>query len=179
MLLQSEASRSRSGAPCRRDHLVPALFRVAVAAALTAVAVTGTAAPAGASPSSDAVGNAQARAMARALAAQHTSGKSVLMVHAPAKGIPALARKATGKGAKVRHRFDRLGAFSISVPQAQVGEVAAQLQASGASVTPVATRKLQSTPNDPGYAQQAAYYNNVKAPAAWDLGHGSPSVKIA
>ena len=89
---------------------------------------------------------------------------------------------AKAHGALVRQRIPQLAAVTIDVPAQAADRVVEALsrRADVRDVERVALRRTAFVPNDPAWATaQTAYLNEVNAPEAWDLTHGSSAVKIA
>ena len=105
--------------------------------------------------------------------------QQVLVVHGSAAQLSAAESIATSHHGRTRHRLPSLHALSLSVPVTDAAATAYALQARGLTVTRAVTRHFAAVPDDVQYPHQAVYLSAVKAPAAWDVTHGSASVKVA
>jgi subtilisin family serine protease/flagellar hook assembly protein FlgD len=124
------------------------------------------------------------------LSGANGSADTVLIVHAArshsVRSLLGAGRTEGGSsfaGLAVRHSLDALGAFSVSVPSDEVDATVARLRALPGVArveTPVA-RHFSGTAatNDPLLPKQAGYLGAVKAPQAWAVQPGSPTVTIA
>ena len=148
---------------------------VGVLAAAVLVAA-GLAGPAGAAPRAD---------DPPPPAAAGDSGAVVLIVHAAGDAADVRATAAAAGAASstidVRHTFAADHAFSVRVPAGHRAAAVAALQATPGvtAIEAPATRSYSFVPDDPDYAKEAAYLSSVHAPVAWDVTHGSRSVRIA
>jgi subtilisin family serine protease len=124
-----------------------------------------------------------AQSTAAAVSRHAAPGTSVLVVRVDADArMAGVVRVAHERGLSVRHELRAVHAVSLGVPSADLETDAAVFGALPGvrTVSPVANRTLQSTPNDPYYAtHQVGYYQAVDAPAAWDIQRGSPAVRVA
>lgn len=96
-----------------------------------------------------------------------------------ARAIASAARRAVPT--TVRHVFPAEHAFSVAVAARDAARARAELAAQPGvrSVTPAVRRTFDAVPSDPGYDNQHAYLDAVRAPAAWSSNQGSPDVRIA
>ena len=88
---------------------------------------------------------------------------------------------ATRDGARTVGRVPRLNAVSIELPSSRVAGLRDRLLRRGdvTSVEVAHRRWLAEDPADPRLAEQRAYLDAVRAPAAWDRTHGTSGVRIA
>jgi len=113
------------------------------------------------------------------LAAHRPAGASLVIAADPARPLDALAARLPSLGYTVRRQLNDLHAVEATGPaspaavrrlEALPGVRYAEL------VAPVATTDL---PSDPLFGDEYPYMQAVKAPAAWDVTTGSPSVIVA
>ncbi|HEX3335950.1 MAG TPA: S8 family serine peptidase, partial [Jatrophihabitans sp.] len=154
--------------PARGRSLVATAVALAVMGAMT----TAAADPAPTSPT-PATGTSGLTAA--------VGGSAVLIVHTSG-GTHALRADLAGSTTRVRHDFGVLHAFSVQVRGGDVSSEIARLQAMP-GVTSV-ERAVQRTftamaTTDPGLVKQQSYLDAVRAPAAWQTQHSSPTIKIA
>jgi subtilisin family serine protease/flagellar hook assembly protein FlgD len=99
----------------------------------------------------------------------------------PGADAPSVEASAEARGGARSHRLDRLGYLSLTVPAGAADALAGALRrrTDVAAVSPVATRRASYVPDDSLWGTQQGYLTAVAGPAAWDLTHGSASVKVA
>ncbi len=118
---------------------------------------------------------------ARAAAAR--AGKvRVAVTTRPGADAGAVVAAARGHGAELHTELPQLHAFSIEVPAQAYEQVTAALarRPDVSRVSLVATRTPGLVPDDTKYAaEQAAYFDEIDAPEAFDVTHGSSAVTIA
>ncbi len=124
----------------------------------------------------------------RSDAATHKSkpgrAEDELLIKFDAKSAPSTLNRAHARaGARVLREFPALGWQLVRLPRALSVERALELYRAAPGVTaaqPNYIYRLAAAPNDPRYASGEMYgLAKIKAPTAWDISTGSPSVVVA